>query len=47
MLNDDDRWLHNQAITPLTHLLLNHTISLYNKNREADGNIITDSWLTS
>jgi hypothetical protein len=40
MLKDDDRWLHNQAISTLTHLLLIHTISAYNKNREAGGNII-------
>ena len=39
MLNDDDRRLHNQAITTLTHLLFIHTIPPYNKNREAGGNM--------
>ena len=41
-LNDDDRRLHNQAIATLTHLLLIHKISPYNKNREAGGNMCPD-----
>ena len=39
MLNEYDRWLNNQAITTLTHILLIHKISPYNKNREAGGNM--------
>jgi hypothetical protein len=39
MLHDDDLQLNNQAITTLTDLLLIHTISPYNKNREAGRNM--------